>query len=174
MRTASPSLADVVDRFPGLLVRALDAEQAGREVDALVAAGWRPGQLGARIGATPSLGSPDRDADQVLGLLRSLRDEVPPDVAHAREREQRRRDRADERARAPQPASPEVRRRSVERIRRELGLTPSRRTPAEPRTRPACSLCDGEGSFFVSREVHLCTRCVAVLATGGARLAQAG
>ena len=173
MRTASPSLADVVGALPVLLVRALDADQAGREVDALVAAGWRTGQLRARIGAAPSLGSPDRDADQVLALLRTLRDEVPPDVAHAREVEQRRRDREQDQAQAPQPASPEVRRRSVERIRSELGLVPSRRAPAEPRTRPACSLCDGEGSFFVSRDVHLCPRCVAVLATGEARLAPA-
>ena len=173
MRTASPSLADVVVGLPVMLVRALDADQVGREVDALVAAGWRTGQLRARIGAAPSLGSPDRDADQVLALLRALRDEVPPDVAHAREVEQRRRDREQDQARAPQAASPEVRRRSVERIRRELGLVPSRRRPAEPRTRPACSLCDGEGSFFVSRDVHLCPRCVAVLATGEARLAPA-
>ena len=174
MRTASPSLADVVGSLPALLVRALDLEQAGREVDALVTAGWRTGQLQARIGAAPSLGSPDRDADQVLALLRALRDEVPPDVAHARELEQRRRDREDELARAPQPASPEVRRRSVERIRSELGLAPSRRPSTEPRTRPACCLCDGEGSFFVSRDVHLCPRCVAVLATGEARLVRTG
>jgi hypothetical protein len=185
MRTSSPSHADVVGAarpplatvvcsLPALLVRALDADRAGPEVDALVAAGWRTGQLRARIGAAPSLGSPDRDAEQVLALLRALRDEVPPDVAHARELEQRRRDREDEAARAPRPASPEVRRRSVERIRGELGLAPSRRAAAEPRTRPACSLCDGEGSFFVSRDVHLCPRCVAVLATGEARLSRTG
>ena len=170
MRTGSQSLSDVVRSLPALLVRALDTDQAGSEVDALVAAGWRTGQLQARIGAAPSLGSPDRDADQALAVLRGLQDETPPDVAHARELEQRRRDREQERARAPQPASPEVRRRSVERIRGELGLVPSRRPAAARRTRPACSLCDAEGSFFVSREVHLCPRCVAVLATGEARL----
>jgi hypothetical protein len=174
MRTVSPRLADVVRDLPALLVRSLDADRVGHEVDALVAAGWRPGQLGARIGAAPSLGSPDRDADHVLQLLSALRDETPPDVAHARELERRRRDRADERARAPQPASPEVQRRSAERIRAELGLAPRRAVAVEPRTRPACSLCDGEGSFFVSPEVHLCPRCVAVLATGSARLADTG
>lgn len=172
MRTGSSSLADVVGSLPAVLVRALDAVSAGSEVDALVAVGWRPGQLRARVGAAPSQGSAERDADQVLALLRTLRQEVPPDVAHARELEQRRRDRADELAQAPRPASPEVRRRSVQRIRTELGLAPARSTRAEPRTRPACSLCDGEGSFFVSRDVHLCSRCVAVLATGEARLAQ--
>jgi hypothetical protein len=60
----------------------------------------------------------------------------------------------------------------VARIRGELGLVPGRRPVVEPRTRPACSLCDGEGSFFVSRDVHLCPRCVEVLATGEARLAR--
>ena len=174
MRTTSPSLPDVLRSLPALLVRAVDLGPVGREVDALVADGWRPGQLRARIGAAPSLGSPDRDADQVLAVLRALREETPPDVAHARELEQRRRDREQERAHAPRPASPEVRRRSVEQIRGELGLVPSRRPAVEPRTRPACSLCDGEGSFFVSREVHLCARCVAVLATGEARLAGTG
>ncbi len=171
MRAGSLHLPDVVRSLPASLVRALDADAAGREADALVAAGWRTGQLRARIGAEPSQGSPDRDADQVLVVLRALRDETPPDVAHARELEQRRRAREDERARAPRPASPEARQRSVQRIRDELGLAASRQRPAEPRTRPACSLCDGEGSFFVSRDVHLCPRCVAVLATGEARLA---
>ena len=170
MRTGSPHLVDVVSSLPVLLVRALDADRAGREVDALVAAGWRPGQLRARIGAEPSQGSPERDADHVLELLRALAGEVPPDVAHARELERRRREREDERARAPRPASPEVRRRSVERIRTELGLGPRRTAVTEPRTRPACNLCGGEGSFFVTPELHLCSRCVAVLATGEARL----
>ena len=170
MRSCPPSLADVVRSLPVLLVRALDLEQAALEVDALVAAGWRTGQLRSRIGAEPSQGSAERDADQVLAVLRALRTEVAPDVAHARELERRRQEREHEQARAPEPASPEVRRRSVARIRAELGLVPRRAAPPEPRTRPACNLCDGEGSFFVSPDVHLCPRCVAVLATGEARL----
>jgi len=170
MRTGSPCLADVVRSLPVLLVRALDHEQAAREVDALVDAGWRTGQLRSRIGGEPSQGSPDRDADNVLTVLRALRGEVPPDVAHARALERRRREREQQRARAPQPASPEVRRRSVQRIRAELGLVPGRRAAPEPRPRPVCNLCDGEGTFFVSPAVHLCPRCVAVLATGEARL----
>ena len=173
MRTGSPHLPDVVRSLPALLVRVLDTEQAGREVDALVAAGWRTGQLRSRVGAEPSQGSPDRDAGQVLAVLRALRDETPPDVAHARELDQRRRDREQQRARAPRPASPEVRRQCVDRIRRELGLVPSRPPVAQPSTRPACSVCDGEGTSFVSRDVRLCSRCVAVLATGEARLAPA-
>ena len=167
----SSALADVVRDLPAVLVRALDTAEVGREVDALVAAGWRPGQLGARIGAEPAQGDPRRDADHVVAVLRALREQTPPDVAHARELERRRQDREDRRAQTPRPASPEVRRRSAERIRSELGLVPRRAAEPEPRTRPACSLCGGEGSFFVSREVHLCSRCVAVLATGEARLA---
>ena len=171
MRTGSPHLPDVVRSLPVLLVRALDSAAAGREVDALVEAGWRTGQLRVRIGAEPSQGSPDRDAASVLALLRALRLEVPPDVAHARELERRRRDREDELARAPRPASPEVRRRSVERIRGELGLLPRRTAVPAPRRRPDCSLCGREAGFFVSPEVHLCSGCVALLATGEARLA---
>ena len=68
MRTGPPCLSDVVRSLPALLVRALDADQAAREVDALVAAGWRTGQLRARIGAAPSQGSPDRDAELVQAL----------------------------------------------------------------------------------------------------------
>jgi hypothetical protein len=170
MRTGSSSLADVVQSLPAVLVRALDQQRAALEVDALVAAGWRTGQLRSRIGAEPSQGSPERDAEHVLAVLRALRSETPPDVAHARERERRRQEREDERARAPAPASPEVRRRCVERIRAELGLVPRRTVAHQHRARPACNLCDGEGSFFVSPEVHLCQRCVTVLATGEARL----
>lgn len=170
MRIRSAVLDDVVRSLPALLVRALDTGSVAAEVDALVAAGWRPGQLGARIGRAPSQGGVDRDAEQVLTVLRALRDELPPDVAHAREVERRRRQQQDERARAPRPASYEVRQRSVERIRGELGLRRRRAVPPEPRTRPSCSLCPGEGSVFVSPEVRLCRRCVAVLASGEARL----
>ena len=35
---------------------------------------------------------------------------------------------------------------------------------------PSCSLCADEGAFFVTDDVHLCSRCVSVLATGQARL----
>jgi hypothetical protein len=174
MSTGSSSLADVVQSLPAVLVRALDQQQAALEVAALVADGWRTGQLRSRVGAEPSQGSPERDAEQVVAVLHALRTTTPPDVAHARELARRRLEREDALARAPRPASPEVRRRSVERIRTELGLAPRRMVRPEPRTRPACSLCDGEGSFFVSPEVHLCPRCVAVLATGEARLVATG
>lgn len=39
---------------------------------------------------------------------------------------------------------------------------------------PHCSLCDDESAFPVTDHVHLCRRCVAVLASGRARLADTG
>ena len=63
---------------------------------------------------------------------------------------------------------------SLEQMRAGLGGAPRRRPPSEPRTRPACSLCAGEGAFFVTHDVHLCSRCVEVMATGEARLSRTG
>ena len=173
-RMRSPHHTDVFSQLPSRLMHELDDADVAAVLADLVEAGWRPGQLRSRIGAEPSLGSPDRDAQQVLDVLRRLREQTPPDIAHARELERRRRAREDERATAPRPASPETAGRSAQRIRTELGLLPARRPAAEPRTRPSCSLCDGEGSFFVSRDVHLCPRCVEVLASGEARLVATG
>ena len=171
MPVRSPSAAEVLRPLPGLLARELATPEVAALVDELVRAGWRPGQLAHRIGAAPSQGSADSDASAVVALLRELRSAVPPDVAHARERAARRRDR--QREGVPQ-ATPEVRERAIADIRRQLGAGPARRRPPPERTRPACSLCDGEGSFFVTREVHLCRRCVAAIATGEARLSAAG
>jgi hypothetical protein len=170
MRSSSPHHADVFSHLPALLMRELDAEPVAEVLEELVAAGWRTGQLRHRVGAEPSQGSVERDAAQVLALLRSLRAQTCPDVAHAREAEQRERQRAWERSSAPQPASPEVREARLAEIRAGLKGVPRRRAEPEPRTRPACSLCAGEGAYFVTREVHLCRRCVDVLATGRARL----
>lgn len=39
---------------------------------------------------------------------------------------------------------------------------------------PHCSLCDGAGALPVTGDVHLCRRCVALLASGRARLADTG
>ncbi len=163
---------DVFSQLPSLLMRALDTAEVGAAVDALVAGGWRPGQLRHRIGSAPSQGSLENDARAVLALLRSLLETVPPDVAHARAWAERQRERA-ERAEAP-AAAPEVRDRYVAQIRAGLTGTPRTRRTPEPRARPACNLCEGDGVFFVSHEVHLCRRCVAVIATGEARLAAQG
>lgn len=174
MRARSPYHADVFSHLPVALLRELDTPAVAEALDALVAAGWRTGQLRSRVGAEASQGSHERDAAHLTGLLQALRAQTPPDVAHAREVEERERARAWERAHGPTPAAPEVRERALAEIRAGLKAAPARRPRPQPRTRPACRLCDGEGSYFVTRDVHLCRRCVAVLATGEARLSSTG
>lgn len=171
MPARSPHAAEVLRSLPALLARQLETAETAALVDALVGAGWRPGQLASRIGALPAQGSLESDAAGVLALLRVLRDTVPPDVAHARELARRRRERERDRT---APATAEVRSRALAAIRAQLKGVPSRRTPPPERTRPTCSLCVGEGSYFVTREVHLCRRCVTAMAAGEARLSATG
>lgn len=174
MRPASPHHSDVFSHLPALLMRAMGTEEVDGLLERLVAAGWRPGQLRHRVGAEPSQGSVERDAAHLVELLTSLTASPCPDAVHAEQLRTRRLDRADAAARAPRPASPEVVEQRLAEIRTELTGLPRRRPEPEPRTRPGCSLCGGEGSFFVTHEVHLCHRCVAALASGEARLSQAG
>jgi hypothetical protein len=174
MRTSSPHHTDVFSHLPALLMRELDEPEVAEVLDALVAAGWRPGQLRHRVGAEPAQGSVDKDAAHLLALLRGLLGQACPDAAHAREVEERERQRRWEREHAPTPAAPEVVQAHLAQIRAGLkGVSRPRPEPA-PRTRPACSLCQAEGSYFVTRDVHLCRRCVDVLATGQARLSETG
>jgi hypothetical protein len=170
----SPVHADVFSHLPVLLMRALDTDETAALVDDLLAAGWRPGQLRHRVGAEPARGSVEGDAAGVLELLRALHDVEPPDAAHAREVQRRRLDREHADALAPPPASPEVRAAAIAQIRSGLKGAPRRRPEPVPRTRPACSLCAGEGRYFVTRDVHLCARCVEVMATGRARISRTG
>jgi ribosomal protein S14 len=156
MRRTSPHHTDVFSHLPALLLRALDTEEVGQVLDELVAAGWRPGQLRHRVGAEPAQGSAERDAAHLLAFLRALLD-LP---------------RVQQDAEAPVPASPQVVAEHVAQIRAELKGVPRRREERAPRTRPACSLCAGEGSYFVTRDVHLCRRCVDVLAAGQVRLTE--
>ncbi|CAA9315258.1 MAG: hypothetical protein AVDCRST_MAG16-409 [uncultured Frankineae bacterium] len=172
MRVRSPHTADVLCSLPLLLARELDTAEVDGLVDALVAGGWRTGQLRHRIGGEPSQGSVEGDAARVRSVLQALVGQVPPDAAHAQELEQRARSR--QREGGPGPASAEVRDRAIAQIRAGLKGVPARRTPPAPRPRPSCSACDGEGSYFVTREVHLCRHCVAVLATGEVRLVPPG
>jgi hypothetical protein len=174
MRGRAPHHPDVFSHLPALLMRELDTAEVDAVLDELVAAGWRPGQLRHRVGAAPSQGSVERDAVHLLELLRGLRGQTCPDVLHAQEvaeREERRRWEAES---SPPPAAPEVRDARLAEIRASLKGAPRRRPEPEPRTRPDCSLCAGEGAYFVTRDVHLCTRCVEVLATGSARLSDTG
>lgn len=174
MRRSSPHHADVFSHLPALLMRELDSEPVAQVLDDLVTKGWRPGQLRHRVGAEPSQGSVEKDAAHLLQLLRDLTQQACPDLQHEQDKQERERQRRWERDQAPEPASPEVRQARIEQIRSGLKGVPRRRSEPEPRTRPACSLCDGEGAYFVTRDVHLCKRCVDVLATGQARLHQTG
>ena len=174
MRRSSPHHPDVFSHLPALLMREMDTEAVAEVLDELVAAGWRPGQLRHRVGAEPAQGSVEKDAAHLLVLLDGLRGQTCPDVAHAQQQQEREQQRRWEQESAPEPASPEARAAHLARIRAGLKGAPRRRPEPEPRTRPACSLCDGEGAYFVTREVHLCARCVEVLATGEARLSQTG
>ena len=171
MHRTSPVHADVFSHLPALLMREMDAPDVADLLERLLAAGWRPGQLRHRVGAAPAQGSVAADAVHLRGLLHQLLDAPCPDAVRAQERaaaeEQRRwRERT-----APRPASDEVRQAHLAAIRAELkgGPVPRAQAPV-PRLRPACSLCAAEGAYFVTREVHLCRRCVEVLASGAARL----
>lgn len=171
MRAPSPHHTDVFSQLPSRLMRELEAADVAALLDALVLAGWRPGQLRARVGAEPSQGSLDRDAAAVRSLLERLRGEQCPDARHARERAEQDHERARQQELAPRPADPAVRDRWLGEIRAGLKSTPARRSRApEPRTRPSCALCDGESSFFVRRDVHLCRPCVDLLSAGEVRL----
>lgn len=174
MRTTSPHHSDVFSQLPALLMRELDTVPVAEVLELLVRAGWRPGQLRHRVGAAASQGSVERDAVHLLELLRALTGVLAPDLQHLEDLRERERDRAAQRASAPQPAAPAVRDAHLARMRAQLGVVPRRRADPQPRTRPACSLCDGEGSFFVTHDVHLCSRCVSMIATGEARLSRTG
>jgi hypothetical protein len=153
--------------LPSSLSHALRTPQAGDLVVQLLDAGWRRGQLAARVEGLPAGNDPAAD---VTALLRALVDEQPPD---ARWREQKQhRDQAVARARAEreQPASEESRQQWVAQIRAELAGPRSIRTATPQRVRPSCALCGEQSSFFVTKQVRLCDTCVALLAQGGVRL----
>jgi hypothetical protein len=173
MHRTSPVHADVFSHLPALLMRAMDAPDVAALLDRLLAAGWRAGQLRHRVGAAPAQGSVADDAAHLRGLLERLLADPCPDAVRAQEvaaAEEQRRWREQT---APRAASPEVRQAHLASIRAQLKGAPAPRRAPEPRLRPACSLCAAEGAYFVTRKVHLCPRCVEVLASGSARLAPA-
>ena len=174
MRGGAPHHPDVFSHLPALLMRELDTPQVAAVLEELLAAGWRPGQLRHRVGAAPAQGSVERDAAHLLELLRGLREQPCPDALHTQQVAEREARRRWEDEATPPPASPEVREARLAEIRASLKAAPRRRPEPEPRTRPDCSLCAGEGAYFVTREVHLCARCVEVLASGSARLRETG
>ncbi len=156
------------DLRPG--VQAALTELAVSEVlEALVARGWRPRQLRDRVGSVAIQPSHALDAQAVLSTLRGLLEHLSPQEAY--DEELRRRAHREERAleAAHQPASEQDKARWVAAIR--SGLTGRARVSFGPpvRLRPDCSLCEGEAAYFVRRDVHLCGRCVDLLAAGEIR-----
>jgi len=171
MHRTSPVHADVFSHLPTLLMRELDAPDVAELLDRLLAAGWRAGQLRHRVGAAPAQGSVAADAVSLRELLEQLLAVPSPDAVRAQEVAAAQESRRWQQRTAPRPASPRVRQARLTEIRAGLkGARAPRRAPA-PRLRRACNLCPAEGAYFVTREVHLCRRCVEVLASGSARLA---
>ena len=156
--------------LPSSLARELHTPEIGDLVLQLLDLGWRQGQLAARVGALPAGPEP---VAAVTALLEGFLEQVPPDARwreEKREREQLRRSSAE----FERPASEESRQAWLAQIRSDLGTR--RAEPRQPvrRTRPACALCGQESSYFVTREVRLCDRCVEQLSSGALQLPNVG
>jgi hypothetical protein len=147
--TPSGSLAELV--FGSLrvaVVRELESPEVARLLRELVVRGWRPRQLADRVGAQP----------------------VEPTSARDAEVARREQDREQASREAPVVAAPEERARWIEAIRSGLKGSRTRAAFGPPvRLRPDCALCSAESQFFVRRDVHLCKRCVDLLAAGEVR-----
>jgi hypothetical protein len=154
--------------LPSSLSHALRTPEVADLVLQLLDAGWRPGQLAARVEALAAGGDPQA---AVTALLRGFLTQVPPDARWREEKAAR--DEAVARARAEReaPASEQSREQWVRQIRSELGRPRPEPVSRPQPSRPPCGLCGEPSSFFVTREVRLCEVCVGLLAQGGVRLA---
>lgn len=159
----------VFGELPSTLVSELRTPEVGDLVLQLLDAGWRRGQLAARVGALPS--GPD-PVGGITALLRGFLDQLPPDARWREERVVREAERS--RSEAEQPASEQARQEWVARIRAELSAPRQPRPVPRRRARPACALCGQESAFFVTREVRLCEECVSRLGSVAARTARQG
>jgi len=159
---------EVFGALPALLGKALDVAEVAAAVRPLLAQGWRPAQLGARVGALPE---PSDPVPAVVAFLEQLLERDSPEQAWQRERAER----AGVQAAAADPehvvASDEARAHWVAQARRALGVPAPGRRPPPPRTAPVCAACRGEGAFFVTRQVRLCRACVELLSSGRAHVA---
>lgn len=164
MRTPSAHHADVFSHLRAAVGRELDTPEVAALLEDLLGRGWRPEQLRHRVGLLPAQPSSAQDAQVIVELLCRLRDEGPPQVRWDAERATRERHRAFEvRAEAP-VATPQETERWIASIRGGLKGLPRAARPEKVRLRPDCAVCAGEAEFFVRRDVHLCTRCVDLLA----------
>lgn len=166
-RLAAPLHKAVFGGLPSTLAASLHTPQIADLVLQLTDSGWRPGQIAARVGAHPAGRDP---VTEVEVLLRQLLEQVPPDAQWREEKARR----AGLGARAPEPASEASREAWIAQIRSELGTPSPRKAAPVRRLRPACALCEGESTYFVTKQVRLCEGCVVLLATGAVRLADVG
>ncbi len=164
----APGLQEAVfGDLPTSLARDLHTPEVGDLVLQLLDNGWRPGQVADRVGRLPAGRDP---VVEITGLLQVLLTEQSPDARWREERSQRQRARPVD----PEPASPASRAQWIAQIRRDLGAPRSSRREPPVRLRPPCALCEGQSSYFVTREVRLCEGCVVLLGTGALSLPDAG
>jgi len=166
MSPTSPHAADVFSHLRVAVTRELDAVEVDQLLDDLMDRGWRPWQLRHRVGTLPTQPSSVQDAEVIVALLRQLLDEPSPQSRYDQEKARRQQVREDALRDAPSPADPDDRDRWIAVIRGGLKGRPRVVTPAPMRVRPDCAVCQGESDFFVRRDVHLCARCVDLLAAG--------
>ena len=166
MSPSSPHNAEVFGHLRAAVARELDTAEVSELVDDLVDRGWRPWQLRHRVGTLPTQPSSAQDAEVILAMLRRLLDEPSPQARYDEEKARRQQDRQDAASQAPTPADPGERDRWIAVIRSGLKGRARVVTPAPMRIRPDCAVCQGESDFFVRRDVHLCARCVDLLAAG--------
>jgi hypothetical protein len=166
MFSTSPHAAEVFGQLRVAVSRELDTAEVAGLLDDLLSRGWRPWQLRHRVGSLPTQPSSVQDAEVITAHLRELLDEPPPQVRYEEEKARRTQERATAAQEAPVPAEPADRERWIAVIRSNLKGRPRVVTPAPLRVRPDCALCQGESDFFVRRDVHLCARCVDLLAAG--------
>lgn len=185
-RDLGPVLDEVLAVLPARVGRALDRPDIHLVVGELLSQGWTPPQLAARVSGLRIAGDL---LTAVRDLLLALLEEDSPRRHADRAREERH-----DLARAagvpapplraapavPDPLDPDGRRVPVSDEQRarwiaevRTGLRGLARPRPEPvvRTRPDCATCGQESAYFVTREVHLCGRCVHLLGAGQVRLA---
>jgi hypothetical protein len=166
MDSTSPHAAEVFGQLRVAVSRELDTAEVAGLLDDLIGRGWRPWQLRHRVGILPTQPSSVQDAEVIVAHLRQLLEEPSPQARYDEEKARRQREQARVARDAPVPAEPEDRDRWIAVIRSGLKGRPKVVTPAPMRVRPDCALCQGESDFFVRRDVHLCARCVDLLAAG--------